>query len=357
MIFSYSGEVILSLVWNVLRFLLQKSKAVQEEDRPAVQTETNIDTTLGKGSSIPQLEDIHIEKTRKSVTHPTKSIEKVAFLSSTQREEKEMLSCLGSNVEKKKNLSAFQKWKLSQANMLLSYDSENKDIYEFEERNDDMSTKILTKRRIKKLGGKNKRLKKCLLDRGTLVKNPYRSTKNIRKLASCKPIKIRCNEIQKVDKTSLSQISVAEDRYEISSLAEVVGTAQNTQNLSSESSNKDLKRLIEEAGGYNTSKSQSDMKVQVNSTQSSNFDCPLCVDYYDTADRLVYHYVCSHPYHSPYTCKFEGCPVLLKKRDSWKHIIGHLYRKSYRCHLCSYSHQNLHLLKHHLSCHSEVCRI
>ncbi|KAG7153923.1 Zinc finger protein 64-like 3 [Homarus americanus] len=90
------------------------------------------------------------------------------------------------------------------------------------------------------------------------------------------------------------------------------------------------------------------------SNNLGNYSCPLCVDCYETPDKLVYHYISSHPYHSPYTCTFEGCPVVLQKRDSSRHLIGHIYEKAFKCPLCSYSHQNLHMLKNHLFCHSQV---
>ncbi|XP_071526295.1 uncharacterized protein [Panulirus ornatus] len=298
-------------------------------------------------------EDFVIEKARKAVSRSSESIRKVKFFSLRQRGKKEKLSCLNAKVEKKKNLKAIQKWKLSQRDIMLMNDSQENASKSIEKK-DIMNNKILTKRKINGFNGKSKLVKECLFDRGELVKETYKNTNNIKKWASCIPIKSNYNEVQKkAENCTLSEITVNEEKDETSSV-EVLSTVENALNLFNESLNVGLKRHIEEKYELDSGKSQSHMKVQANGTQSSNYTCPLCVDYFDTPDRLLCHYVYQHAYHSPYICKFEGCPVLLKKRDSWKHLIGHLYRKSFRCHLCSYSHQSLPMLRHHLFCHSQV---
>ena len=85
-----------------------------------------------------------------------------------------------------------------------------------------------------------------------------------------------------------------------------------------------------------------------------NYQCPLCSESYKNPNTLIDHYTFFHSRHSPYVCTFDGCPALLNKQNSKKHLCSHIYKSNFDCPYCTYSHKSLYLLKHHLLIHEEV---
>ncbi|KAK7082369.1 hypothetical protein SK128_011815, partial [Halocaridina rubra] len=94
-------------------------------------------------------------------------------------------------------------------------------------------------------------------------------------------------------------------------------------------------------------------KASSNGSKNGYFCCPLCPECYENPDTLVDHYKFFHAKHRPYICKFEGCPALLQRQNSQKHLQSHLFKRNFNCPYCSYSQKNMCLLKHHLVIHEQ----
>ncbi|XP_066964353.1 uncharacterized protein [Macrobrachium rosenbergii] len=85
------------------------------------------------------------------------------------------------------------------------------------------------------------------------------------------------------------------------------------------------------------------------------YQCPLCSEQCQNPNTLVDHYALFHSKHSPYVCQFKGCPAVLIRQNSLSHLKGHVYNRNFDCPFCGFSQRTLHLLKHHLLVHREVC--
>ncbi|XP_068237214.1 uncharacterized protein [Palaemon carinicauda] len=117
-----------------------------------------------------------------------------------------------------------------------------------------------------------------------------------------------------------------------------------------------VRRSMQNAVKFNTNKSgTSSEEIDETEGQSTDlYECPLCSEHYQDPNTLVDHYTLFHSKHIPYVCKFKGCPAVLSRQNSLKHLESHLFKRNFDCPFCSYSHKSLYLLKHHLMVHREV---
>ncbi|XP_042208737.1 uncharacterized protein LOC121857001 [Homarus americanus] len=304
------------------KFILSPNESL---DKVTEKSYSNTGTRLEMESNESSCQDIQLTRTKNSLFHASKSENKVAkpFPSTQTKRKQENLSSQDSKSSEKVSLSSqsFQKYKFGKRESQSLTDGQVTDTTK--------SRKIKSKLNIVAPSGCKR---KYFFKKSKLAKKSYSE--------SNKPVKNVCRGENK-------DFGRIEEIRNICTI-DKSNSSQTIPETSSQPPCKDGKILTEDVDA------QQAPQLDGKSNNLGNYSCPLCVDCYETPDKLVYHYISSHPYHSPYTCTFEGCPVVLQKRDSSRHLIGHIYEKAFKCPLCSYSHQNLHMLKNHLFCHSQV---